>query len=165
MKQYEELELQYDFMFGKVMMKKELCRQMLERVLGEPIGEIEYPDAQKTLSISAGSKSVRLDVYVMDEKKRVYDSEMQRRAPSDDELPKRSRYYQGVMDLNLIQKGANYSSLNESYVIFICTFDPFGQGLGKYTFQNICLERRDLIMGDQTTNVYSGKCEPHARTF
>lgn len=42
-----------------------------------------------------------------------------------EELPKRSRYYQDIIDLNLIEKGEAYDILNTSYVIFICTFDFF----------------------------------------
>ena len=38
-----------------------------------------------------------------------------------EELPKRSRYYQDIIDLNLIEKGEAYDILNTSYVIFICT--------------------------------------------
>ena len=38
-------------------------------------------------------------------------------------LPKRSRYYQLVMDSEILKKRVNYSRLNDSYIIFICTFD------------------------------------------
>ena len=70
------------------------------------------------------------------------------------ELPKRSRYYQGIIDLNLIEKGVSYSALNQSFVIFICTFDPFGKGLYQYTFQNVCLEDTDIFLGDETTKIF-----------
>ena len=47
---------------------------------------------------------------------------------------KRSRYYQGIIDLNMIEKGESYDILKESYVIFICTFDFFEKGRSVYEF-------------------------------
>ena len=44
-------------------------------------------------------------------------------------LPKRSRYYQGMIDLNSIEKGAKYNALKKSFIIFICMFDPFNEDL------------------------------------
>ena len=68
------------------------------------------------------AKSVRLDVYVTDNTGRVYDIEMQCTNPLDDELIRRTRYYQGMIDMDLISKGHNYTELNSTYIIFICIF-------------------------------------------
>lgn len=70
------------------------------------------------------------------------------------DLPKRSRYYQGMIDLNLIDKGAKYKELKRSYVIFICTEDLFERGLPVYTFENRCKEVSDLLLGDETVKVF-----------
>ena len=51
------------------------------------------------------------------------------------DLPKRSRYYQGTIDLNMMSAGATYDKLKQSYIIFINTFDLFGKGFPKYTFE------------------------------
>ena len=40
-------------------------------------------------------------------------------------LGKRARYYQSNMDLDCLEKGADYKALKKCYVIFICTFDYF----------------------------------------
>ena len=45
------------------------------------------------------------------------------------DLSKRSRYYQGMIDLNSIEKGELYNDLKDSIIIFICKFDPFKKGL------------------------------------
>ena len=47
-----------------------------------------------------------------------------------------------------------YSHLRKSYVIFICTFDPFGKGLAKYTFNAICNEDHSLVLDDGVTRVF-----------
>lgn len=48
-------------------------------------------------------------------------------------LPKRTRYYQGMIDLNIINKGEDYNKLKKSYVIFICDYDEFGLGRHIYS--------------------------------
>lgn len=76
---------------------------MLEIILVKPIKRIVYINKEEALDVSAGGKSIRLDVYVDDEDGTVYDMEMQTTANSN--IPKRLRYYQGMIDLNLIEKG------------------------------------------------------------
>ena len=133
-KKFEELTIADDFMLAKVMLNKELCRQFLEMILSIRIREITYLQEQKNIDNDYDAKSVRLDVYVDDEKGTVYDIEMQ--VGRKGNLPKRSRYYQGAIDMGLLEKGKDYARLPESYIIFICTFDPFGTGQNLYTFFN-----------------------------
>ncbi len=45
-KSYDELEYRDDFMFGKVMEDTELCREVLECLLEEPIGELSNVETQ-----------------------------------------------------------------------------------------------------------------------
>ena len=69
-------------------------------------------------------------------------------------LPKRSRYYQSMIDLDVLGKGEDYTDLKPSYVIFICTFDPFAAGRKIYTFTNRCHEEDGLELGDETTKIF-----------
>lgn len=78
-------------------------------------------------SFILASKGIRLDIYVKDENNTVYNVEMQR--GKNRNLPKRLRYYQGNIDLDLISKVEYYRKLSKSYIIFICTFDLFKAGL------------------------------------
>ena len=130
-KKFEELELRDDFIFGKVM-------------------------RNKAINITYQGKSVRLDVYVEDDKHSIYNAEMQQKGDEENirQLPKRSRYYQGMIDLNLIEKGLPYTALNTSYVIFICTFDPFGKGNYQYTFRTLCQEDTTFALEDGTTRIF-----------
>lgn len=141
-----------DFLFGKVMRNPEICKQMIEAILDIKIERIEYPEEQKVIDMTADSKSVRLDVYVKDTKDVIYNIEMQ--PVKRDNLPKRSRYYQGRIDLNLIEKGDSYKNLNQSYVIFICCFDLFGRNRCKYTFENRCIEEPDIPLEDGTLKIF-----------
>ena len=70
------------------------------------------------------------------------------------ELAKRSRYYQSMIDLQLIDKGQLYDELKRSYVIFICPFDLYGTGRHIYTFENICKEDGSIFMGDEAAKIF-----------
>lgn len=67
------------------------------------------------------------------------DSNVEIQTTSSKNLPKRTRYYQGMIDLNAIEKGADYSEMPQSFVIFICTFDVF---------------QTRIALDDQTTKIY-----------
>lgn len=102
-------------------------------------------------SLPYDAKSIRLDVYVEDGN-RVFNLEMQTVDRKD--LPRRSRYYQGLIVLNIIEKGESYKKLKDSFVIFICTFDPFDRELPEYFFENICHDDMTLKLNDGTRKVF-----------
>lgn len=147
---YESLTISDDFIFGKVMQEKENCIGMLERLTGNLISDDIVINNQHTLKVAVDGKSVRYDIYVEDKSCAMYDAEMQN---SDNQvvLPKRARFYQGLMDLNYLEVGNEYRSLVDSYVIFICTFDPFGRKFCCYEFENNCAgydEITGISLGD-----------------
>lgn len=150
-KRFEELEFKDDFMFGVIMRNPKYCKPFLETILGIKISHIEYPKSQETIDLSSDAKSVRLDIYVEDGKGTVYNIEMQ--TTGNKGLPKRMRYYQGMIDLNILEKGSSYKNLKKSFVIFVCTFDLFGKGLHVYTFENRCVQDLELPLGDDTTKI------------
>ena len=150
-KKLEELTITDDFMFGAVMRDPRRCKPLLELILGVKIRHIEYPELQKAINERYDAKSVRLDVYVEDDAGTVYDIEIQ--TTSKKHLPLRVRYYQGMIDLNILEKGENYQALRKSYVIFIATYDPFGKGRYVYTFENRCKEELDLALGDEAVKI------------
>ena len=45
-------------------------------------------------------------------------------------------------------------SLNDSYIIFICTFPVFSGNRHKYTFKNICMEEHDILLNDGATKLF-----------
>ncbi len=155
-KRYEELTISDDFMFGKAMGDKVLCQDVLEQLLEEKVGELEDVQPQREFRYTSGGKPIRLDIYTRD-KKRMYDAEMQNQnhQPVEKlELPKRSRFYQSTMDTDHLSKGKSYRELPEGRVLFLCTFDPFGKGYAKYSFQNLCKEDRELYLKDGTEKFF-----------
>lgn len=96
MKSYDELMFSDDFMFGKVMEDKELCRDVLECLLQQPIGELSEVQTQREYRYTSDGKPIRLDVYNEDSDGRIYDTEMQNlnnKTLETHQLPKRSRFY------------------------------------------------------------------------
>ncbi|WP_455721536.1 Rpn family recombination-promoting nuclease/putative transposase, partial [Agathobacter sp.] len=72
---------------------------------------------------------------------------------SKPDQPKRMRYYQDLIDLDLIEKGQDYNELKNNIVIFVCTFDPFKLGRHYYSFENICIEDLELKLNDGTKKI------------
>ncbi len=150
-KPIDALTITDDFIFGVVMRDPKKCKPLLEMILGVTINKIEYLEPQKSIAERYESKSIRLDVYVADDAGTVYDVEIQ--TESKKSLPKRTRYYQGMIDLHILEKGEDYASLKKSFVIFICTYDPFGKGRRVYTFENRCIEDTSIALGDEATKI------------
>ncbi len=149
---WEALGISNDFIFGKVMQDPKLCKRLLEIILHVKIKRISYPVRQKNVEIYEDARGIRLDVYVDDDKGTVYNIEMQ--AANNDNFPKRSRYYGSLIDLDMLERGETYRKLKKSYVIFICTFDLFGQGRHLYSFENRCIQDTSLALDDGAYRIF-----------
>jgi predicted transposase/invertase (TIGR01784 family) len=160
-KPYDKLSFTDDFMFCKILENNpDVCEELLTLILGQEIHLVNI-HKQETVQVTSDSHGVRFDVYADDDKDRIIDIEMQ--ASHEPYIEKRSRYYQSIIDMQDLEKGDEYDELSDSYVIFICTYDPLGHDLPKYTFKNICIEDRSIILDDGTTRLFlnaaSGKVE------
>ena len=151
LKPVEELEFTDDFMFMAVMRNEDVCKELLERLLKIKIEKVEYPELQKEIRPYYESKGVRLDVYVKDSN-RIFDIEVQ--TYKDQNLAKRTRVYQSMIDADNLMRGQDYLELKESFVIFITTFDPFGYEMPVYTFKNICKENKEITLQDETSKIF-----------
>ena len=145
-----------NYLFAKVMEDRDLCRRVLEEILQVPIRNVVFVNTEESVRILPESKGIRMDVYVNDEEGTVYNVEMQ--TGDNDNLPKRARYYQDTMDLDLISTGQDYLKLKKSFVIFVCTFALFGMDRHIYTFVNTCQEEKDLKLGDETIKLFLSTC-------
>ena len=164
---WDAITIKNNFLFQETLRNKSLCKQLLERVLHIQVKTIRYMETEKTMKAQLNSKNTRLDVYVEDKDGNVADIEMQTTDTKSvinyderdektiiRELPLRTRYYQNIIGTNMLRKGMHYRELKKAYVIFICTFDPFGAGLPVYHFTYRCKEDCNLQMGDLTENIF-----------
>ena len=150
-KTLSELTIKDNFIFGAVMCEEPNCRRLLEMVLDFPIERIEV-NKEKSIVYHPEYKGVRLDVYAKDEKRTHYNVEMQ--AIKEPALGKRARYYHSHIDMEILLSGDDYSKLPNTYVIFVCDFDPFMRGKYCYTFENLCLEDKELSMQDGAKSIF-----------
>ena len=150
-KTLDQLTLMDDYMFYQVMKDPDRMKRVLEWILNITITKLEYVVAQKTEKEGYDSKAIRLDLYVTDDRDNIYNVEVQ--SYKEDSLPKRIRYYQSVIDVDILTPGAKYEKLKKSYVVFFYNYDPFERNRYIYTFENRCLEEPDLSLGDETTKI------------
>ena len=146
LEKYEDIKFTNNFAFCKVMQNEEICREVIETLLHIKVGKLVYKSFEKELKLEPDKRGIRLDVYIADSD-RVFDLEMQ--TTDQKNLGCRMRYYQCMIDAELLEKGADFNGLEESNIIFICTFDPFYKGLPQYTFSNSCDELPDLKLDDK----------------
>ncbi len=141
----ERIAFADNIMFREVLRDdRELCRQFLERVLGFPIERVEEAHFEYPLNPGIRSRGARFDLYIKGSDKAI-DVEVQ--SSWTPALGRRLRYYQGTLDVSLVPRPQTYRQLPESYIIFICRYDPFKFGMPRYTIEPVCRECNDAEIG------------------
>ena len=142
-----KLTIADNYMFFSVMTNNDdICKEVVEICIGRAVHEIRYKAGEASMKLSPDGKGVRLDVYLEDENRTLYDIEMQ--AVVNMYIGRRTRYYDSVMSVNMLNSGQDYRSLPDSYVIFICLEDPFGKNRAVYRFCNRERDDHDLTLED-----------------
>jgi len=85
-----ETNISNDWLFGKTMSDAELCRMLLEKVLGVKIKRVEFLNNQQVVDNLNAGKGIRLDIYVESDESVVYDVEIR----SDEECEVEYMTYQ-----------------------------------------------------------------------
>ena len=149
----EKLNLVDKFLFDEVMDDRESYQALVSILLENEIELLDKPQTEKELRVSPQLRQIRLDVVSMDQEKKLYYTEMQKKDTGN--LIRRSRYYQAQLDVSLLEPGSiDFNLLNDSWFILIAPFDIFGRGLYRYTFEGICKECPDLKLGDGAVRVF-----------
>ena len=149
----KDLNLTDRFLFDEVMEDKQTHRDVLEIIFQREIPLLEENETEKELRVSPLSRSIRMDVFAIDEEDKVYNTEMQQKKRND--LAKRSRYYQSMIDTSLLEPGIpSYNLLKDSYIIIITPFDLFGYGRYQYTFETVCREEPGCILEDGAVRIF-----------
>ena len=149
-KKFQDLDLNDAFLFAAALEDPETCRLVLELILGMPIGPVKVR-TERSILFSKNFRYVRFDVYARDEVDVSYNMEMQNSHKS--ELPKRSRFHQAELDVAELKPGENFNQLPPSFIIFICTYDPFSSWLYRYVFEERCAETGEAL-GDGARRIF-----------
>ena len=130
----KDLNLTDRFLFDEVLEDPRMHQEILSIIFGKEIPLLNQSETEKELRVSPLFRTIRMDVFSMDEDAIIYNTEMQKQKKSD--LAKRSRYYQAMVDTSLLEPGVpNYNCLNATFIIMILPFDLFGYGKYMYTFK------------------------------
>ena len=113
------------FLFDETMEDREAYQAVISILLENETALLTKPQTEKELRVSPQLRQIRLDVVSMDEEKKLYYTEMQKKNTGN--LIKRSRYYQSQLDVSLLEPGStDFNLLNDSCFILIAPFDLFG---------------------------------------
>ena len=142
-------------LFLSVMKNKTAYECTLSIILDEPDVKMEEVKVEQVILNHYGKRAIRLDAWGKTTDDRQINMEMQNDSDTDF-LPKRSRYYQGLLDSPLLKSGkrTKYKELPSSIIIFITQDDIFGKDIAKYTFTEQCEEIKGLHLEDGTTKIF-----------
>ena len=161
-KVYHDYPFTNDYVFSTVMNNPKYCKELINRILpGRKMKDLKVlsnsflsekgsVSTQHTINLDILAKGVRLDV-VFEDNDTIYNIEMQ--CINKPYLPQRARYYSSQLDLEQLSKGDSYMKLKDSFVIFLCTFDPFGQGYSVYEFETYD-KKHQLQLNDGRYTIY-----------
>ena len=166
----EELNLIEDFLFTEASIDEKtapiLMRLIIERSTGLKVGKIHI-EPQKTVNgVDTDCHGIRMDVTIREiqisageneckdgeETMRLFDVEPNN--VPDTNLPKRSRYYQALTDVKLLETGVDYDKLPDMITIWILPYDPFGMDCMLYSVKNVVEEYSQLEYNDGIRKIF-----------
>lgn len=154
-KPLNELTLLDRFLFDVVMEDPQNARDILSIILGHDVGPLKVGISERTIQPYYDARAIRLDLLSFSDDDVIYDAEAQKSNIGSDNLQKRSRYYQAVLDASLLPPGeTDFTKLQDVFIIFIASFDIFGAGKYVYTFRMKCDEVPDLVLKDRAVRLF-----------
>lgn len=152
----ENLNLLDDFLFYEVVSGEKgegFCRLLLQTVCGKKVENIRICPQKIVQGADTGYHGIRMDLYVNDEGRCLYDIEPDKYT-SRDALPRRNRYYRALLDGKLLDTGTDFAHLPDLWTVFILPHDPFGRDRMCYTVRNRILEEPDIEYRDGAVSLF-----------
>lgn len=169
----KDLNLIDNFLFQTVVSQgsdgEEFCRILLSTILDKPIRKVRVVAQQSILGFDTNRHGIRLDAYVKDISDEaelpgckmadaeiipdIYDIEPNNEYEKHS-LPKRMRYYHGLIDTKQLDAGVDYDKLPRVVIIVILPYDPFNDNRMVYTIKNQCVENPDIPYEDGARKIF-----------
>lgn len=169
----EELDLMDDFLFQELLSQEgdgeEFCRILLSTILEKNIRKVSIIPQKNILGIDTNRHGIRMDAYIEDISDidsmpgvdtidaqvtpDIYDIEPNKRYEKQT-LPKRMRYYHGLIDTQLLATNVTYDNLPNVAIIVILPYDPFGKNRMVYTIKNQCEEDTSIPYDDGARKIF-----------
>lgn len=135
---FDALGITDDLVFGTVFRDRELCRRLVETLLGIEVASVEFVQPQGHLGAGPLARAGVVDLLVRETSGDVYDVEMQNEPGTD--IARRSLYYLSLVNTTMLDPGQSFGELRGAVVVFICSHDPFGRGWKRYDFPRLCVQ-------------------------
>jgi len=164
-----ELNLIDDFLFQQLLSQgedgEEACRILLSTILGRRIRRVRIVPQKSVLGIDTDKHGIRMDAYIEEVSEEaggeidaqvipdIYDLEPNNTYEKKS-LPKRIRYYHGLIDAQVLASDTDYDKLPNVVIIIILPYDPFGRGRMVYTVQNQCIEDTTIPYDDGARKIF-----------
>ena len=169
----EDLNLIDNFLFQEMLtqedVRDEFCRILLRTILGREIRNIRVVPQKNVLGVDTDKHGIRMDAYIeevptdctrntealidADILPEIYDIEPNKTYEKD-LLPKRMRYYHGLIDTQLLASDMDYDQLPKVVIIIILPYDPFNKKRMIYTIQNQCVEDPTVPYNDGALKIF-----------
>lgn len=169
----EELDLMDDFLFQELLSQEgdgeEFCRILLSTILGKTIRKVSIIPQKNILGVDTNRHGIRMDAFIEDISELdsipgveaidaqvtpdIYDIEPNKRYEKQT-LPKRMRYYHGLIDTQLLASNVAYDKLPNVAIIVILPYDPFGKNRMVYTIRNQCEEDTTIPYDDGARKIF-----------
>ena len=113
-------------LFLSVMKNPRAYQCVLSVFMEEPDIELSEVKVEQVILNKIGKRAIRLDAWAKSTDNRQFNMEMQNNTNGDD-VRKRSRYYQGLLDSPILKSGkeTRYKNLPSTVIIFITQEDIF----------------------------------------
>lgn len=151
-------------LFLSVLKNKKAYEIILSIILNEDNLKLKEVKVEQVILNKKGKRAIRLDAWAIDYNDRQFDTEMQNEI-SNDNIPKRSRFYQSLIDSPYLKSGkqTKYKNLSQTVIIFITQDDLFGHDLAMYTFMEKCEEVDGLYLNDGTKKIFLNMSSKNGR--
>lgn len=166
----EELNLIDNFLFQEMLSQKdtgeEFARILLGTILGKRIRKVRIVSQKAILGTDTDRHGIRLDAYIEDVSDErngemsdaevvsdIYDIEPNQIYEKKN-LPRRTRFYHGMIDTQFLTAGATYDKLPNVIIIMILPYDPFDKNRMVYTIQNQCIEDPQIPYNDGARKIF-----------
>ena len=142
-------------LFLSVMKNPKAYRNTLSIILNESDIRLKEVKVEQVILNKSGKRAIRLDAWALSEDERQFNIEMENHS-TNDSVPKRARYYQGLIDTPILKSGkqTRYRQLPSTVIIFITQEDIFKKDRAMYTFVEKCKEIDNLELEDGTTKIF-----------
>lgn len=120
---------------------KKIAKIIIRRATGHLVENLIIESQKQLKGLSLDKHGIRMDLYMQETSSseenastlRLYDIEPNKYYEND--LPRRNRFYQSIMDSKLLPSKSRYQHLPDMITIWILPYDPFGDNRMIYTVE------------------------------